>query len=386
MKEIINKIYNRLQKEQAFEEKYPEVFADDGKKHILYLHCLLNSKGLYRMILPYLELNKTSTHSATIGTMHKWDFTKSFLQYDNLIEEELIDWADYIVLPDFKGDIEEIAKVFKVINPKVKICIDVTEFDLVKGSQEFIEPSEQVSSKLNSFKNADLISFPKGSIADVIEQLLNIHHPKHKISFAVIPDLISADSFLNLPSNDKADSSKTRIGIIGQPKIAAKVKEILPFILPTLQEQKDKIEIVLLGWKGKLDGQPLFEGLQVEYHKPVNIANYYAKIHSLNLDLTILTNPINPKEELERSAIKYIELAALAIPVAVSSKTKVSALIAHQETGIVIDSSDEWANTINRLVKDPTVFKQIGQFSQKVAWKQLSWNRFKANLLANTYM
>lgn len=386
MKELINKIYNRLSKGSSVKEKYPEVVQGDGKIHVLYLHCLINSKGLYRMILPYIQLNKTSTHAAVIGTMHKWDFTKSFLDYDNVIEAELIDWADYIVFPDFNGDLGEVARAFKEINPSVKISIDVTEFALQKTNGDFIEPSPQMLAKLKNFRSANLVSFHKGAIADIVEPLMNINEPKHGTSFAVIPDLISAETFLTLESNQLDNENKIRIGFIGQPKIAEKIKEIVPFLLPILSKHKDKIQLVSLGWKGKLDNKPLFDGFEIEYHKPVNISNYYTKVHSLNLDLVILTELSNDQDELTRSAIKYIELAALAVPVAVKQETKLSSLIVNNETGVVIQEPREWGETIKKLVHDLASFKQMGQFAQKVAWKQLSWNRFKTKLLANTYM
>src|SRR5579885_787089 len=112
----LKELYGRLNTAKNFKEKYPQYNMDDNKIHVLFLSPCLNEAGYYRMILPALELNKTDTHSAIIGHIHKWDFNKLFDDYDTPIDFRLVEWADYVVLPVMFTDAAYIIKSMREIN------------------------------------------------------------------------------------------------------------------------------------------------------------------------------------------------------------------------------------------------------------------------------
>ena len=123
MKEV-KALYELLHCKKSFIEKYP-MDPRDGKLHVLYVSPLLNGTGYYRMLAPMMELNKTKTHAALASSLHKWNFTKEFNDYDNPVDRRLIEWADFVVFPTILSDATYIVHSFKKIKPELQLVMDL---------------------------------------------------------------------------------------------------------------------------------------------------------------------------------------------------------------------------------------------------------------------
>ena len=388
MKDQIERILRRVKGGATLLKKYPELKDTSPKVHVLFLNCILNSSGVYRMVLPYLSLNKTTTHKAIIGSMHKWDFNKSFEDYDNTIHRELIEWADYIVMPAMTSRIKPVYNVLKAIKPSVKIVLD---FDRLTFVAPTVKSNAKLKEKLashNGFANleyADLISCSTAALADYYEKLTKELYPKKKLNFAIIPDQISEDVFIRLPNRD-LNETKLRMGIVGTPAIAADFESASEQIKSFVKENSDKVKLILMGWNGRFQGKNLFEGIEVEHHKAVQFQKYFDKVHSLNLDVVLLPQSLSKRYSFGKSSIKLIELSALGVPAITDSNSKASKLISHGETGFVIAGESNWKTALEEALNGKTKLTEVGLVAQKFIWKHFSWNRFKTKLLANTYI
>jgi|GEM_PF-3164626 len=377
MKKQVLKRYHQLKRETDLKRKYPEMKLNDGKVHLLYLHCLINSSGLYRIILPAIELNRCATHAAVIANMHKWDFTKQFSDYDNAVEKELIEWADFIILPMVDLDLTPIQEEFAQINPNLRWVMDVDELPNKKP--------EQLQLLANNLNLMQMISAPTPSMADFLETLLDEQPSgENQTAVAVIPNLIAQDLFLRLPARQADKAHSFRLGICGTPVIAKQITAISDAIYQALKGKEQKAKLVLLGWNGKHQKEAVFKDLPLECHKAVSILDYYEKVHDLNLDAAILPPPAEPKPN-RQSSIKYIELSALGIPVIADSKSVYNRLIVDGETGFIASSKADWKQKIEQLIQGQLSHREVGQYAQKFSWRNFSWNRLKAAQLSATY-
>jgi len=387
MRQIITPIFKRLNKETDLNRKYPTLHSDDGKIHVLYVHCLLNGSGLYRMILPHLELNRTTTHSAIIGTMHKWDFNKGFNDYDNPIDPRLVKWADIVIFPALTIDVSYIQQALLQINSHLGFVMDVDyHIQDIPLEQTRKQPTDnqRPTTLINNLAKMDVVTVPNSQLLDQYQDLLREHFRYPKFEFAIVPNLVSVNGFEHLPIHGKR-TGKVRIGLVGSPAIAEDANKISGTLREVANEHSDQFELVLFGWNGQWKGQPAFSDLPIEYHKPVNVMDYYARLNSLNLDLALLPASNDTLRSFGKSNTLFTELSALGIPVVAHQNSPYAPLIAHGENGLLADHRDEWVEVIAHLVKKPSAYQDIGQYAQKFAWKNLSWNRLKAKMLADTY-
>ena len=125
---IVNTLYERLNTDQPFEIKYPEMELKDHKIHILYVAPCFNATGYYRMIAPAIELNRTKDYRAILSTIHNYNFTKRFGDYESYVDEELLEWADYIVFPPGFKPLDEIIDSINAINPALQLVMDIDSY------------------------------------------------------------------------------------------------------------------------------------------------------------------------------------------------------------------------------------------------------------------
>ena len=381
MENEIDRVFKQVNEGKSLRQKYPSINMMDEKTHVLYIHCLLNGSGFYRMFLPCRELNKTNTHSAVLGTIHKWDFAKPFIEYDNSIHLDLIRWADYIVLPAISEDFLSFYQLLKDCNADLKVAFDFDKLDLSNNTNE-----NKKECRITNLQYADLVSCSTASIADEIEKAVIDSGISFKADFAIVPDLISQDSFIKLPSRGEKNNGKLRVGIVGTPMIGYDFEDLADSIVRPLKQAREKTELVLFGWDGKLKRKPVFRGIDIERHKAVRIQDYYQQVHKLNLDLALVPKSVQSGKAFGKSGIKYVELSALGIPVITDHDSHISRLISDQENGFIMHSKSDWSKFLQKAIKKEINYKEVGHYAQKFVWKNLSWNRFKAKLLANTYI
>ncbi len=363
----IIQLHERLAQERSFEKRYPEYNLRDWKTHVLYLSPCLNGTGYYRVIAPALELNRTKTHAAIISSLHKWDFTKNFEEYDNPVDERLIAWAHYVVLPTILTDISYILRSFLTRNPKLQFVMDMdcNFHALPKGHPQHAKISPQARGQfLANLARMDVISGASEDLLDYYNALLQKYHPESTVILEYIPNLLSIGSSAKTPS-DKTQE-KVRIGI---PCNATSAKDILSIadVLTEIQTAyPDKIEWVFFGWDGKLPGggEPL-KSLQPAIIPAVSFLDYFDTLQGLNLDIALLPLRNIPFNTHGKSYIRYLELSACQVPVIASNLSPYNQVIGHKENGLLASTKDEWAAALHALLDDAQLRKLIARNAQR---------------------
>jgi len=171
----VQQLYNRL-KNKSFEDRYPDYNLNDGKVHIYYISPYLNGTGLYRAILPTLELNKTQTHHAIINRIEDWDTQGQFTEKQITINDKLIGWAHYIVFPATFTDITPNFRHIRMINPNIKIVVDIDDNyhsipDMHPHHHAFTKGMK--SSLLQNIESSDIFTATNATIINSYMDMMN---------------------------------------------------------------------------------------------------------------------------------------------------------------------------------------------------------------------
>lgn len=379
----MNILYKQMKRANNLREKHPAMNMNDGKIHCLYLHCLFNSDGYYRMFLPSEALNKSSTHSAIIGTFHKEDFSRSFQDYDNVIAISIIQWADYIIIPPIYTDIASLQQAILKVNPTVKFVMDINK----NIFQKSLEAPLSYQENLMVFKNLTQVNLITTSTEELAVYLNDVLRSEGylEIQLAVLPDLISEAESLNRNEQSKSDTNRFRLGLVGFSNKAEDFASLQPTFYKLSNTMKDRFELVLFGWDGTHLNQDLFDTCNVEIVKSVSFIKYLEILGSLQLDAALLPISRDQFQAFGKSAITFSEFASLSIPVITDQKSIYNNIIQDGQTGLIVSHEKNWETRISQLIDDTIASKSIGQKAHKEAFKRRSWNQANVSLITQLY-
>ena len=391
----IAELYTRLQvsennTEEVFQKRYPEYQPNDGKVHILYIAPCLNGSGFYRMILPMLELNKTATHKAIISNLHKWNFFKQFEEYDNPIDKRLIEWANYIVFPPILMDASETFELFRQINPEVELMMDLdTNFhSYPKEHPNSTKITQQMKDNLlSNMAMMDLITGVSEELLNFYTNVYEKHFPQKEIYMEYLPNLISNYGFQK-EATIKQNASKTiRIGLIGNISTYKDVLSIKDALAEIQVKHKDKIEIILFGWNGKLaNGEEPLNNLSFDFVKSVSFLDYYRRLNELVFDFVLLPLEKSLFNVSGKSFIKYLELGAFAVPVIAAKLPPYVHAIEQEENGLLASNTKEWVAHIDKLIEDKDYRYAIGRSALKNTWRNFSYTTSNLERLKEVFI
>ncbi len=362
---------------------------DHQKVHVLYVSPYLNSSGYYRMLLPYLELNTTTTHSVRLTSLSKWDFTKSFSLDTIRIDTKLLQWADYIVFPMLTGDHTYLLKGIKAIHPEVELVMDIDK------ALHKIHPYDPLSQKItdtdkgNLLKNMsmmDMITVANQAVLQCYEQLMETYAPEHLIAFEYLPDLMSSIGYQEITFLEKQEKKPVQIGILGTLFRDYDILTLDTILHKLYNQYKDDITLICIGWDGVLpDGSTPFEKLPVTFIKTVSFTSYFKNLHALELDMAVL--PVYQVANKQYTSYRnFLELAALKIPVIATGKSVYRTVIRHDDTGILADTPDQWEMQIKRMIASTDLRKRIADNACKEVYTNHCYDQRNMDIFQDVFL
>lgn len=383
---IIRDLYNRLEKESDFLKRYPNFKLNDGKIHILYLSPLLNETGYYRFIAPALELENTTTHSAIISNIHKWDYNKTFDDYDTPIDARLVDWAHYIIIPAMLTSISYLINTLKKINDTLEFFmdIDMNYFRIAEGHPHKTT-RKQLLTLIENISKANGVLCANQNILEDVDNLLSRHFPNEITSLEYTPAFISDYAYRDIPQIRKNNTDKIRIGIVGDPAIAADVEPIINVIKQIMEKYKDKAELILFGWNGFTFGKNLFKDIPFVYESPVGLFGYFKKLNDLTLDIALIPVHDLLYNATGKSFVRYLEHAHNETVVIASNISPYKEIIINGENGFLAETEKEWLDSITLLIEDNGLRTSVGQYAHKFVWENLSYTRKNLKIFTSIF-
>lgn len=367
----------RLNTVKNFKEKYPEFDMDDNKIHVLFLSPYMNETGYYRMILPALELNRTDTHSAIIGHIHKWDFNKLFDDYDTPIDFRLVEWADYVVIPAMFTDASYIIKSMREINDDIEFVMDmeVNYHELPDYHPDFKKLKPELKDTLiTNLSKVDLLCAPNTQILNYYNDLVQKHDEEFLIYFERYPNLLSNYTFEEIAQIKRNSTEKIRIGLILDASQGNDLRTIEKSLAALLEKHKNKIEIIVFGWSKKVAEQyEVLKDLKITYEKPVPFQDYHNRLNSLAFDIGLLPFINNSFNGSGKAFNRFLDFSANMTPIVAAAILPYTKIIKDGENGFIASNDEEWISKCEQLITNIQLRKDIGNYSHKIAWENFSY-------------
>ncbi len=330
---------------------------------LLYVAPFVNSNGYYRMILPYLELNKFGFQTR-VTSIKKWDFNKTYTIGEETLSEDQIRWADYIIFSTLLMDYSYLLSAIKVLNPKVKLVMDIEDYIL--SNPKFTAHKSTLRQNLNQI---DIITTPHLEQRDVLLNLAGSNDSRLKpIRCYWLPTLISKIGYKALQPVRPSQDDKIRIGIIGSGLHVQDYIASLPLFQNIKAMYCEKVEWLLFGWNGKTkDGYKPLSSAEITFVKPVSFLDYFQKLQQLKID--ILYVPFkNTSKYKHYNTIKSKEAAVFGIPTVAPVNSNYEYDIIHGENGVLTLSLKDSEVELKALIDTPKYLKQLKNNVKERVW------------------
>jgi len=202
--------------------------------------------------------------------------------------------------------------------------------------------------------NEELMWFVKHSdLVTCTTEFLRQEYLKYNPNVVVLPNCVDPDDF---PKPKKNTSKKVRIGLIGSvvgTNDFDHIKDTLEII-----SKREDIQLVVMSDKPN-DGN-FFDTINVEWHNPVPMKDYFETLNNLKLDIMLI-----PRREGYfnkcKSNIKFLEASMLEIP-CITDDWKDNPYTADAEYLVM---TKNWLKDIYELVDDKEARKMISKRAHK---------------------
>lgn len=361
-----------------FANRYPDYNPYDDKIHVLYYAPYINGTGLYRAFIPALELNKTSSHSAIIMNIMSWNYMNQDHREAPPLISELIEWANYMVLPTMFSDAYPIIEKAKAINPDLKVFMDVDD-------NPFVLPPVYPNKKI--FDEISLKNFI-GNLAAVdnvifsTDPLYEYLYPGSGRKKIIMPNFISNSLISPSPATEEARPAKIRIGMAVTQGHYSDVNRFRP-VLRELGRIRN-YELINIGWNGSMIAhRNVFEKINITCLPSQPFTQYFSFINSLQLSLAII--PLNNTIEFNqyKSPQRMWEFFMHKIPVVVDENS----IYPQYAKEIVATAHDEdsWINTVIELLSANDKRRGMAQDGYRHTWANACHTRENSQILTEIF-
>ncbi len=360
-----------LLKSTAIRSTVPKQHSTSNAVRLLYVEASINSKGYYRMILPSLELGKTAYFETRIISVKKWDFRqRSMTMTSGLFQEEEVLWADYIIFPMLWSDFTYLLKAIKGLNPNVQLVMDIVK--------DFDAGTNANANEDHLFHNIclmDLITVSSENLLAIYQDKLLMYEECSDLEMCVLPSLISKIGYEGLSQDSKSKDTVVRLGVICEEPYFDFYDFMFPVFRKLKEKYKDTLELIFLGSKGVTllgESQEAYD-LQITHHKTVSFLAYFQTLQSLSLDILMI--PLSPQFNQElASTTRFLEGAAIGLPVIAPLASSYAEVIKNRETGILVKNFKDWTANLEELIESPEMRKRLGANAKKIVWEAHSYN------------
>lgn len=384
----IKKLFDRVnQFNLPLEERYPELKNSEGRKKIVYISPMYNKQGLYRMILPALELNETKDFRAIVTNIIPNECDKTIDDFNVNIQPDLIRWADYMVFSANGQDMTPLIAHLKSINPKVKVVMDMDRLYHNLNPNNYTSVrfnTERLKNLENNIKIVDVTTYSDKLTEDYYIKLCG-----SEIKTRIIPNLISSDQFQGIDTN-KERGLKGRDDLKKRKKILI-ISDVDDFDdLNSFRDSIDQIvlkipdaEIVVLGNCLAFETKNPLRYTKFINVKYKDLTTYYQILYDIDADLAIV--PVK-KQTYYRPYYKLLELASFGYPIVSMNDYPFNHLLSKDETIYLAGQKKTFIEHIKYLIDDERERKRIRDNAQNYIFREYNFsNKIMLELYYNLF-
>jgi hypothetical protein len=367
--EAIKKLMERVNDSKLpIDVRYPELKATEGK-NILFVSPMLNKQGIYRMILPALELKETGKYNTIITQILQDDHKKTIDDYHIKLVPEVIRWADFIVFAANGQDLRPVINSIKGINPRVKIVMDMDRNYHALNTNNYTAKKFSVEKQRNLEDNLKLVDFstyPDYSIEDFYRKKVSPN-----IKTFILPNLLSPFQFENIDRTIERpkEQGKYRILLLADSDDFDDInafRDTINSIMISVPQAK----IYVLGNDFIYENKnPLrfVNYIRVPYESMID---YYRIIWNMNPDLAII--PMK-KQTFYRSYYKILELGVFGIPTVAMNEYPYNHLLKKDLHILLAGQKKTFVNTVKVAMEKTEYREKLGSYFKNFVTEKYSF-------------
>jgi hypothetical protein len=359
--ETIKKLMARVNNTKLpIEQRYPELKATEGK-NILFVSPMLNKQGLYRMILPALELQETGKYNTIISQILEDDYQKIIDDFHIKLVPELIRWADYIVFAANGQNLEPVIKSIKDRNPKVKIVMDMDRNYHALNPNNYTAKKFTVDKQRNLENNLKLVDF--STYPDFITE----EFYKKKIGLGlktfILPNLLSPyqfEGFDRTVERPKDKDGKYRILLMADPDDFDDInsfRDTVNDVMIRVPESK----VYVLGNSILYENKNPLRFINYTRVPYDNLLDYYKIIWNMNPDLAII--PVK-KQAFHRTYYKILELGAFGIPMVSMNEYPYNHLLKKDVHVLLSGQKKTFVSAVRSAIDSPEIRAKLSEYAK----------------------
>lgn len=368
-------------------------FMNDHKDRtkVLFLPFFDNGTGLYRCLLPAVELNKGETHAAVVSHLEPFTKEKHEKGFEMQLSEEMIKWADYVVFPTSFHDITKDIEMLRQDNPAIKIAMDVDDHYLVPDPMQNQRHATDMRKRLiANMAVCDRVICSTPFLKMIYLEAIQKHVEQEKIEncntvLISMPNLMSNDCYTGVVQQPRK-SDKIRIGMIFNP---TQFRDVNPFRKTLIEINKtfgNEVELIVFGWDGKIQApfKNALEGVKFKHIPPVSIGRYFQTLVDQHFDICLMPLQENDFNK-GKTHHKLLQYSQIGIPAICSDVEPYNLVISHgiNDNGspdtpgllphLKVNLNSEWIDHINFLISNPEKRKNMGLWANHTIQQFYTW-------------
>jgi glycosyltransferase involved in cell wall biosynthesis len=353
----------------SIKERYTELY-DLEKKNIVFVSPFFNKHGLYRMILPALELMETKQFSCIITNILPEDNTKTIDDFSVKLIPEVIRWADYIVFQANGQDMTGLIKSLKEINPKIKVVLDVDRNYHALNPNNYASKKYTVAKQRNLEKNLTLVDF--STYPDKLTEDFYIKKAGVPIKTKILPNLLSPYQFENISKAEPipATDKKLRVLLMADQDDFDDINSFRETI-NQIQVRVPESKIYVLGNGITYDTKNslrLVNYVRVPYN---DMSEYYKIIKRVSPFAIIIPAK---KQAFFRNYYKIMEAGAFGIPILAMNEYPFNHILKKDTHIMLAGQKKTFIENLRTLVDNPETKKRLSHNLQLFIQEKYSWN------------
>ncbi len=353
--ESVTKLISRVNNFNAdIYERYPELLekTPHGTKNILYVSPMYNKQGLYRMILPALELKLTGKFNTIVTNVLEDDSTRTIDSFDVKLVPELIKWADYIIFPASGQSMANLITQLKKVNPKIQVVMDMDR------NYHSLNPNNYTAKRFNIEKlrnleaNLGFVDF--STYPDWVTENFYKKKIALPIKTARIPNLLSPFQFEGInkdtpPAKDPKTEGKFGIILMSDPDDFDDINCFREAINSIMIRCPEAIVYVMTNSINFMNKNPL---RTINYNRVPfsDMTEYYRIIHAMNPGLAII--PLK-KQPYSRPYYKMLELGAFGIPIITMNEYPYNHLLKKDQHIVLSGQRKTFVDNVRKAIDEP---------------------------------
>lgn len=187
-------------------------------------------------------------------------------------------------------------------------------------------------------------------------------------------------------TEQKKESRPFRIGIIADGMNDEDILYYNKELKAINKLYRDRIRIVVMGYKNENDKLNMLDGVIFEYVKPVSIIHFYKQLASLQIDLLFIPLINNVYNQSSEDSDKYLNAGAFRIPVIAPDMYPYHTLISDEVNGFIFGQRENFIPYLRELLhKKLQLIRTCGLNAQEDV-KNFNYSKDNIDILSSAFV